>query len=188
MVKFIPSAFMALLFLISAGQQYDHRTVQPQTATLLSHIGHQDFAKSIFYFDLGIRGDSPARPARGNYDLRFGGLSYDRDDRFDVPLYPDSRGRIVDLGELKWSDVYDIPFLYASSEPYDGTRSDSFANGRLVTSSPENTMVRVLTGHMYLVHSRDNNKDLYVMFRVESLKPHDEVTISWKVVPSPESK
>ncbi len=40
---------------------------------------------------------------------------------------------------------------------------------------------------MYLVRVRDINRDLYAMFRVESLKFEDEVTISWKVVPSPEN-
>jgi hypothetical protein len=170
-------------------QQYSHRDVQPQSATLLSHIGHNDFAKSNFNFQLGVRGDSTSPPTRNIYDLRYGGLSYNHDsDWFDVPIAHGSRSKIIDLGALNWLDVYDIPILYASLEPYDGMRTDSINHGRLVSSLPENTLVKVIVGHMYLLHARDNDRDLYVMFRVESLKPGDEVTISWKVVPSPENK
>jgi hypothetical protein len=39
---------------------------------------------------------------------------------------------------------------------------------------------------MYLVHSKDGGRDLYVMFRVEAVKAGDECTITWKPVPSPE--
>jgi hypothetical protein len=39
---------------------------------------------------------------------------------------------------------------------------------------------------LYLVHSKDEDRDLYVMFRVEAMKPGDECTITWKQVHSPE--
>ena len=181
-------ASISAIWLNAKAQQYNHRDVQPQSATLLSHIGHDDFTKSNFNFRLGVRGDSTSPPTRNIYDLRYGGLSYNHDsDWFDVPIAPSSRSKIIDLGSLNWSDVYDIPILYANLEPYDGMRTDSFNHGRLVSSLPENTLVKVIDGHMYLLHTRDNDRDYYIMFRVEALKPGDEVTISWKVVPSPEN-
>jgi hypothetical protein len=46
---------------------------------------------------------------------------------------------------------------------------------------------RVVTGHMYLVHIKNRESNLYAMFRVEALEPSDHCTISWKIVPSPEN-
>jgi len=46
-------------------------------------------------------------------------------------------------------------------------------------------MTRVVTGHVYVVHSKDRDTDFYTLFRVEKLVPSDQVTISWKVVPAP---
>jgi hypothetical protein len=166
-------------------QRFRHPDSQPQSAILLSQAAHNDFAKAIFNFQLGLRGDSQAHSTM--YDIRYGGLSYDRDDRFDVPIYHGSRSKIIDLGALNWAEVFDVPILYANPEPYDGGRSDSYWDGQLVRSLPENTMVKVVVGHMYLLHTKDKERDLYVMFRVESLKTGDEVTITWKVVPSPEN-
>lgn len=166
-------------------RRLSHLDSQPHSATLLSQIAHKDCAKAIFNFQLGLRGDSQSPSTM--YDIRYGGLSYDSDDRFDVPIYHGSRSKLLDLGALNWADVFDVPILYANPEPYDGARSDSFDNGKLVRSLPENTMVKVVVGHMYLLHTKDKERDLYAMFRVESLKAGDEVTISWKVVPSPES-
>ncbi|MBA3321755.1 MAG: hypothetical protein H0T45_09980 [Pyrinomonadaceae bacterium] len=170
-------------------QQYNHREVEPKLTTLLSQIRHKDFAKANFNFKLGVRGDSDSPPTRNVYDLRYGGLSYDHDnDLFDVPIAHGSRSQIIDLGASDWADVYNIPFLYASPEPHGGMRTDSFHNGKVIKSTPENTLVKAIVGHMYLLHAKDNGRDLYAMFRVESLKSGDEATISWKIVPSPESK
>ena len=67
-------------------------------------------------------------------------------------------------------------------------RTDVFHNGKVIRSTPENTLVKAIVGHMYLLHAKANDRDFYVMFRVGSLKSGDEVIISWKIVPSPENK
>jgi hypothetical protein len=169
-------------------QQSSDSDSQPQSAILLSQIAHKDFAKANFNFQLGVRGDSISPSTRNIYDIRYGGLSYDGDnDWLDLPIAHGSHSKIIDMGAVNWADVFDVPILYANPEPYDGARSDSFGNGKLIRSLPENTMVKAVIGHMYLLHTKDNDRDLYVMFRVESLKAGDEVTVSWKVVPSPEN-
>jgi hypothetical protein len=169
-------------------RRFSYRDSRPHSATLLSQIAHKDFSKANFNFQLGLRGDSVSPSTKNIYDLRYGGLSYDGDnDWLDVPIAHGSRSKIIDMGALNWSDVFDVPILYPNPEPYDGARTDSFGNGRLVRSLPENTMVKAIVGDMYLLHTKDNGRDLYVMFRVESLKVGDEVTISWKVVQSPEN-
>jgi hypothetical protein len=174
--------------LTAEAQRDYYRDTPPQSATLLSQITHKDFAKANFNFQLGVRGDSISPPTKNVYDLRYGGLSYDGDnDWLDVPIAHGSRSKIIDMGALNWVDVFDVPFLHANPVPYDGVRRDSYSNGKLVRSLPENTMVKAAVGHMYLLHTKSDEKDLYVMFRVESLKAGDEVEISWKVVSSPEN-
>jgi hypothetical protein len=168
-------------------QEPDHRRVAPQKAILLSQIKHQDFAKANFNFGLGARGDSESPFTRNVYDVRYGGISLEGDnDWLDVPISHGSRSQIKDLGEFNWSDVYDIPFLNANPVPHSGEMSLSYNSGKLITVFPEGVLVRAVVGHMYLVHSKDENRDLYVMFRVEAVKPGDECTITWKQVPSPE--
>lgn len=174
--------------LAAEAQRFSYCDSQPPSATLLSQIAHKAFAKANFNFQLGVRGDSVSPSTRNIYDLRYGGLSYDGDnDWLDVPIAHGSRSKIIDMGALNWADVFDVPILYANPEPYDGARTDSFSNGKLARSLPENTIVKAIVGHIYLLHTKDNDRDLYVMFRVESLKAGDEVTITWKVVPSAEN-
>jgi hypothetical protein len=188
----IPGLLLVLVICTAPGSaeawRFSHRDAQPQSATLLSQIAHNDFPKASFNFKLGVRGDSTS-PATGNiYDIRYGGISYDGDnDWLDVPIAHGSRSKIIDMGALKWAEVFDVPVLHANPEPYDGGRRSSFGKGRVFKSWPEDTMVKTVVGHMYLLHTKDNDRDLYVMFRVEALKSGDEVTISWKVVPSPEN-
>jgi hypothetical protein len=194
-IKFASLILVLLLTVLICGvrhsaeaQRFSRRDAQPQSATLLSQIAHKDFAKANFNFQLGVRGDSISPLTRNIYDLRYGGLSYDGDnDWLDVPIAHGSRSKIIDMGALNWMNVFDVPILYANPVPYDGVRTDSFGNGKLIRSLPENTMVKAAVGHLYLLHTKDNDRDLYIMFRVESLKAGDEVTISWRVVPSPEN-
>ena len=167
-------------------QEPDHCRVDPQKAILLSQIKHLDFAKANSHFGLGVRGDSESPFTRNVYDVRYGGISLEGDDWLDVPISHGSRSQIKDLGELNWSDVYDIPFLPANPVPHSGELSLSYNSGKLIRVFPEGVLVRAIVGHMYLVHSKDETRDLYVMFQVEAVKPGDECTITWKQVPSPE--
>jgi hypothetical protein len=182
----LAAAIFGVLCPIKA-QEPNHRSAAPQKAILLSQIKHKDFAKANFNFELGVRGDSESPLTRNVYDVRYGGISLDGDnDWLDVPIAHGSRSQIKDLGELSWSDVYDIPFLHANPVPHSGGMSMSYNSGKLVKVSPEGVLVKAVVGHMYLVHSKDGDRDLYVMFRIEAVKPGDECTITWKIVPSPE--
>lgn len=189
-----PRAAFAVLAIATFGspclvqaQEADHRSVAPQKAVLLSQIKHGDFAKANFNFELGVRGDSESPFTRNVYDVRYGGVSLDGDnDWLDVPISHGSRSRVKDLGELNWSDIYDIPFLHANPVPHSGGMSISYNSDKLIKISPEGVLVKAVVGHMYLVHSKGGERDFYAMFRVEAVKPGDECTITWKLVPSPE--
>lgn len=165
------------------------RDVEPKTATLFSRAKYKDkfegLGKAAFSFKHGVRSDVGQKITRNNYELLYGGISLNGDsDWFQVTMATDDCSRIKDLGELNWSEVFDVPYLPASVEPQKGTRFPSKTETFEESSSGQ--VSRVIVRHMYVVHSKDSDFDFYTLFRVEKLVPNDEVTISWKVVPSPE--
>jgi hypothetical protein len=130
-------------------------------------IGEKDnYTQAAFSFKYGINGDAALPTTRNNWDLLFGNSP--TPDAFDVTMVTDDCSRIKDLGELNWTDNFDVPALPAYQEP---TREPS---------------VKAIVGHMYLVHNKDRDSDHYALFRVESLEPGVSVTISWKLIRAPE--
>lgn len=195
---------LAAVFLLSVNnvlsqtetKQNSPRDVEPQLVTLFSqnkHNKNSDDGKSDFNFKLGVRGDSTSPRTLGNYDLKYGGIINDDKDWFCVPTGNRSYSQIKDMGASDWKDIYDIPLLYSSPVPHQEGNTYIFEKDGTIKILPENSQVKIIEGHMYLLHAKDVNsekeinKDLYVIFRVETLKTNDEVTISWKVVPSPEN-
>lgn len=140
---------------------------EPQTVTLLSRDKYNDYERACFSFEHGINGKEAIEITQNDWDVQFG----NGEDFFHVTMVTDDRSRIKDLGELNWSGDFEVPVLPAHPDPQ--IREPSVA---------------AVVGHMYVVHTKDTETDLYALFRVESLQPGDKVTISWKVVPSPEQK
>jgi hypothetical protein len=142
---------------------------EPRTATLLARkkVDRVDnYTQAAFSFKHGVNGDTALKVTRNNWDLLFGNSPVP--DAFDVTMVTDDCSRIKDLGELNWSDAFDVPALPAHPEP---TREPS---------------VKAIFGHMYVVHTKDRDNDHYALFRVEAHEPGKSVTISWKLVASPE--
>ena len=170
--------------------QKNWRDIEPETVTLLCNSKYRStFAgngKSSFSFKYGVRGEVAPEITRS--ELLYGNVTWNGDsDWFTVTLATDDRSRIKDLGELKWSEVPEVPFLPASVEPHKGFRLPPRrgAGSEAVEASSEGQLTRVAAGHMYVVHAKNSRTDLYALLRVERLVPSDEVTISWKLVPSP---
>jgi hypothetical protein len=136
------------------------------TTTLLSRSKYHDYEKATFSFVHGIRDDPGLEKTRNDWDLLFGNWP----DAFDVTITSDDRSRIKDLGKLAWSGLGEIGALPAYLEP---TRE-----------KPMPAQV----GHIYEVHIKDEDSDLYALFRVEWLEPGDSCVLSWVVVPSPEGE
>jgi hypothetical protein len=162
------------------------RNVEPETVTLLSNAGHKSTLtsnrKSRFSFKYGVRGE--VAPEITSSELSYGHINWNRDsDWFNVALVTGDRSRIKDLGELKWSEILDVPFLPPSVAPHQGFRLP--LRTETIEQSSDGQVTRVVAGHMYVVHAKNSHTDLYALFRVEKLVPSDEVTISWKLVPSP---
>lgn len=142
---------------------------EPQTVTLQARKKTGDIDKyreAAFSFKHGVNGDAALKITRNNWDVLFGNSPLP--DAFDVTTVTDDCSRIKDLGALNWSDDFVVPALPAHLKP---TREPS---------------VKAVVGNMYVVHSKDSSDDHYSLFRVESLEPGKSVTISWKLIASPE--
>lgn len=142
---------------------------EPQTVTLLARkkvSGVDNYTRAVFSFKHGVNGDAALKVTRNDWDLLFGNSPLP--DAFDVTMVTDDRSLIRDLGTLNWSDAFDVPALPAHLEP---TRAPS---------------LKAVVGHMYVVHTKDIDDDHYALFRVEALEPSESVTISWKLITSPE--
>jgi hypothetical protein len=189
----IAIAFLAL-FVCAASDaraqsaEADLSRAPDQTVTLLSSSKQKDYSKSVFDFALGVRGDAVLVSRENVSDIRYGGITDDGNNHwFDVTKCGRARSRLKDLGQLKWEDVYYVPTVQALPAPHCGGVAWRFENGKVAEISPDGLEVRAVAGHMYVMRVKDEKSDFYVMFRVESLEPEGECTISWKRVPSPEA-
>ena len=138
---------------------------EPRQVTLYSRRKYDDYMKATFSFKYGIRDDPGLKLTRNQWDL----LYDNGDGGFSVGMTQDDRSRIVDLGEMTWSGLTKVPVVAALPE---GARAGS---------------VPAVQDHMYVVHTRNSNADLYSVFRVEWHEPGDQCVISWVNVPSPEA-
>jgi len=162
---------------------------QPGTVTLYSRTKYKDpdggYGRSAFSFKHGLRSDEDIKVTHNNFDLLYGNVDLEGDaDWFQVTMVTDDRSRIKDLGELEWSNIFDVPILEAAPEPHKGMTPD-FKTKNLAESS-DWQVAKVKVGHIYVVHSKDTMSEGYALFRVDELVPNDSVSISWKTVPSPE--
>ena len=128
--------------------------------------GQDNYVDAAFSFEFGMNGVSALPFTLNDWDILFGNRP-DRD-TFGVTMVTDDCSRIRDLGGLNWSDSFQVPVMPAYPVP---------------TNEPD---VDAIVGHMYVVHTKDRNTDLYALFRVEALVPRTSVTISWKGVQRPE--
>ena len=142
---------------------------EPRFVTLVARRlvnGQDTYVNACFSFEHGMNGEAALRFTRNDWDILFGNSpSYDA---FNVTTVGDDRSRIQDLGPLNWTDTFQVPVLTPHPAP---------------AIEPE---VLAVVGHMYVVHTKDRETDLYALFRVEALNPLTSITISWKSVPSPE--
>jgi len=139
----------------------------PRTATILARRVINDvdnYVNATFSFEHGMNGEAALVFTRNDWDIEFGNFV----DSFHVTMVVDDCSRIQDMGALNWTDSFEVPKLPAYPVP---------------TRDPA---VKAIVGHMYVVHTKDTETDLYALFRVEALDPGNSVTITWKSVQTPE--
>ncbi|HJZ79853.1 MAG TPA: hypothetical protein VKD91_05890 [Pyrinomonadaceae bacterium] len=150
--------------LFNIAVQTEPRTVQLAARRIINGI--DNYTVATFSFEFGVNGDAALPLTRNDWDILFG--NNPSRDTFRVTMVVDDRSRIRDLGALNWSDSFQVPVIPAYPVP---------------TTEPD---VDAVVGHMYVVHTKDTETDLYALFRVEALEPRKSVTITWKSVQSPE--
>lgn len=142
---------------------------EPRRVTLAARRvinGRDNYVDATFSFEFGINGENAQLFTRNDWDILFGNSP--DDDTFQVSMVGDDCSRIQDMGALDWTDTFQVPVLTAYPVP---------------TIEPA---VKTVVGHMYVVHTKDTETNLYALFRVEALEPRVSVTISWKSIQSPE--
>jgi len=143
---------------------------EPLTVTLPERgiiNGQDNYRDAAFSFEFGMNGEASVFTTRNDWDILFQGSPNGVDNTFTVTMVVDDCSRIQDMGPLNWSDAFQVPVLPAYPVP---------------TREPD---VKVVVGHIYVVHTKDSQTDLYFLFRVEALAPRTSVTISWKAVQRP---
>ena len=138
---------------------------EPRAVTLLSRRKYNDYEKATFSFKHGIRDDPGLKITRNQWDLLFD----NGEGGFTVGMTSGDRSRIVDVGELTWSELKSVPIVEALPA---GARAGS---------------VPAIQGHIYVVHTSTTDSDLYSVFRVDWLERGDQCAMSWVNVPSPEA-
>lgn len=143
---------------------------QVRTATLLKRTmtkGVDNYPYTAYSFKFGGNGPEIQKRCHNNWDIVFSDSP--EPDSFDVTMtMTDHRSRIRDLGRHTWAEKLFVPPLSAYEEP------------------DQEPSVKALEEHIYLVHARDNDTDLYALFRVEKLSPGERVDITWRVIPKPQ--
>lgn len=142
---------------------------EPRRATLVARRivnGVDTYVNAAYSFEHGVNGEGSLSLTRNDWDVLFGNRP--DQDTFLVTMVGDDRSRIVDMGALNWGDSFQVPIVTAHPVPINDVD------------------INAIVGHMYVVHTKDTETDLYFLFRVEALDPLKSVTITWKAVRSPE--
>ena len=123
----------------------------------------------------------PGTPRR--YSIRLGMYSPATDETWlQLEAVPDGgMGLLVDMGQMNWADVDRMPDLVLKPV----TSMVSFSNDHGVRNvGPQGLIVMAVAGHVYAARIKDDRTDYRVIFRIDSVAPNGDCSISWKRVPS----
>jgi hypothetical protein len=124
------------------------------------------------------------------WTLAYGFIAIGNEDWFILNTSEEGRTVIRDLGELKWSDSFKVPALEPLPALAKGERRhvtvDNSADTHKKWASETQIHAKVIVGHIYVVHVKNNWSDFYALFRVEDFEQGERCTISWKLIPTPE--
>ena len=167
--KIFTFSLLAICFCFASESFSQIDTSDLKTVTLLNRVKtaeKDNFADTAISFEKGVHGESGKAITKNDWDMYY--VSFPENNSlgnyFNVTTGKDDLSRIKDLGKFEWTDKFEIPDLPA----YEIHTREALA--------------AVNVGHIYLVHTKDTDSDLYALFRVEELKTGEAVTISWKVI------
>jgi hypothetical protein len=129
-------------------------------AELFSRQKYNDYFKATFSFEFSTQGDNSI--TYGDWDILYDNFYWiisSTDtiaDQIDVNTVTDDRSAIADLGIVDFESVKTVPLSVDYTE-----------------------RVRAITGHVYIVHTKDTNSDLYIKFIVTAMKQRDWIRVNW---------
>jgi len=125
-----------------------------------------------------------------DWDLGYGGIQINNEEWFDVSHAEGKRNVIKDLGQLRWSDSYRVPVLDPLPELKKGEKRqitvDSSGDTHKAWAATTKMFAKVIAGHLYAMHVKDDYSDFYVLFRVEDHEQRNYCAISWTMVDPPQ--
>lgn len=173
------------------GLQKGAGTVELQTVTLYPPrdkvTGKYDESRACFSFRLGTN----KQPGSIDCDLRYGFVRIADEDWLSVSsVGNDKRTVMREIGKFDWSDSFKLPVLEPLPELQPGEKReitvDSSADTHKQWASSTTLFAKAKVRHLYLVHVKDAQADVYALFRIEDLEQGDHCTIAWKIVPPPD--
>jgi RNA polymerase sigma factor (sigma-70 family) len=191
------AASIGLTTLPAEGQERSAKPAEKQDArkkdalpraVLLARAKHKNYMKACFSFKHGTNDDPDLKITHNRWDVLYG----NGEDSFSVNMVGGDQSKIVDLGKLQWSDMKDHSLLPPHREAAVPYLADLPHVGRLFRiddvppERPDDVAVKL--GHIYLVHSKSDDYELFALFRVEEHTPLDRVVITWKVIPRDEAR
>ena len=176
--------FILLLSVVCLGSTTPTITLYPPHQPVTQKY---DEGKACFSFKRGLLKEITGK----EWDLGYGFLSISEQDWFVLHSSRENRSVIRDLGEWNWDDHLTIPVLEPLPVLQPGKQReisiDSSADTHKEWTRTTSIFAKVALGHMYVLHLKDDDTDLYVMFRVEDFEQHKHCTISWRYVPAPKA-
>lgn len=184
--------FWVILILAGCVSGASHRHLLYQQSVTLyppndKATGKYDEGRACLSFNPGVR----KQDANNHWDVGYGFAAINDEDWFILHTSNENRTAIKDLGELSWSNMFKVPMLEPLPMLPKGERRkvtvDSSGDTGKRWARTTNMMAKVVTGHMYLMRIKDEERDFYVMFRVEEFEQGSYCTITWRLIPSPEN-
>jgi len=146
-----------LLVVTDLNAQSPEGEMRSGSIQLFNHSAFDDYEKSTFSFALGIR-DDPAGAAKRDWELNY--TTWSGREIFRVRTVRDDRSVIVDLGDVEFKDLKELPAVPKWIEL-------------------RNDLADVIDGHTYLVHTKDTDSDHISLFHVKKMEAGKTCTIDW---------
>lgn len=146
-----------------------------------------DEGRSCFSFKLGLLKE--VTKDNNDWDIGYGFVAIDNQGWFRLHFAAENRSAIKDLGSHNWDEPVSVPVL-APRPPLEKGKEehiaiDASADTHKTWAKNTQIFAKVVLGHMYLIHVKDDTTDFYVMFRVEEFEQHKYCKISWRPIPAP---
>ena len=174
-----------VVLLLSALASAQNATLHEATLFSRHSLPNAEYRKSFYSFYVMARGDELPQIKSNRAQLLYGYIAFNNKDSdwFAVSMGGTGSSRIKDLGAKQWSEAVTTPFI--STSPYSTEAVRAPGRRESYEESSEGRVTKVVVGHLYAIHIKDDKEDLYVMLRVDELTPNDNCKISWRVVPPP---